>query len=354
MDGGVHGYDATDAHGHIVDSNISESSVPSDSVPMTKEQISKLTTSLKQMQLENTLKRSEFKASLVEVSEALQTPPVTPKKVIVPQPKEIVQPVANIPKVDENANYTAPSTVKPVDASPEVPKVVVPPPSPKKPKNYNPSMRVVQSKAQVILVHVETHQTVFVVPSCSIKEWKELIDRTNEHAKVAKPLKNPPETGHIILAKPKDSDTFARALVKRTRAQDEMAKVEFIEYGFVEIVRFTEMKGLSEELVNAPRLVNMLTLQGVSDEMQKSQEAVEFLTKLQENQTELIIKQLEPIERSNLSAHFRVALLHGENFSSINETIKDLNNVDVTPKQMDIVEEPAQPPNRRVSIFDQK
>lgn len=349
MDGSVHGYDATDANGNIVDSNISENSAPSDSVPMTKEQITKLTTSLKQMQLENTLKnqRPEFKASLTEVNEAMHTPTVTPKTL---QPKGIVQPVANIPKIDENANYTASSPVKPVDASPKVAKVVVPPPSPKKSKNFNPSMRVVQSKAQVILVHVENHHTVFVVPSCSIKEWKELVDRSNEYAKIAKPLKNPPEPGHIILAKPKGSDTFSRALVKRTRAQDKIAKVEFMEYGFVEVVRFTEIKCLSEELVNVPRLVNMLTLQSVPEEMEKSQEAVDFLTKLQENQTELIIKQLEPIEKSNVSAHFRVTLLHGESFSSINETIKDLNNVDATTNKMDIVEEPAQPPNRRVRI----
>lgn len=182
MEASANGFDATDALG-----NISENSAPSDSVPpMTKEQIAKLTTSLNKMQIESNLKtqRMELKASLSEIGEVLTTPPVTPKKII----NQNTQPIA---KVDENANYTAAKVVKPINVSPE-PVKVVPPPPPKKKQNFNPSMRVVLSKSQVIIVHVENHQTVFVVPSLESKDWKELIDRTSKYAKEAEPLNKPP------------------------------------------------------------------------------------------------------------------------------------------------------------------
>lgn len=154
------------------------------------------------------------------------------------------------------------------------------------------------------------------------------------------------------MAKPKTSDAFARALVKRVRLQDEKAQIEFLEYGFTEIARFSELKCLPEELVNAPRLVNTLTLQGIPDNMDNAQDVVDYLTILQENQTELIIKQLEPIEKSNVSAHFRATLLDAEKFSSINEMIKELNT-DKTPKKMEVVENVQEPQaaNRRVSFF---
>lgn len=345
MEASGNGFDATDALG-----NISENSAPSDSgPPMTKEQIAKLTTSLNKMQIESNLKtqRMELKASLSEIGEDMTTPPVTPKKIT--SQNTIVQPIA---KVDENANYAAAKTVKPINVSPEPVKVVQPPP-PKKQQNFNPSMRVIQSKSQVIVVHVENHQTLFVIPSLESKDWKELIDRTNKYAKEAEPLKNPPEVGHIVLVKPKTSDAFSRALVKRVRTQDEKAQVEFMEYGFTEITRFSELKCLPDELVNAPRLVNMLTLQGIPDQMDNAQNVVNYLTILQENQTELIIKQLEPIEKSNVSAHFRATLLDAEKFSSINEMIKELNN-EKTPKKMEVVEDIPQEPkaaNRRVSFF---
>lgn len=353
MEPSASGYDATDALG-----NMSESSAPSESTSMTKEQITQLTKSLNKIQLDNQLKnqRKELKASLTEIAEVLSTPPATPKKV----QKEIVQPV---PKVDENANYTVASAVakqpllvnlspEPVKVIPEPAKVPVPsPPAPKK-KNYNPSMRVIQSKAHAIIVHVENHQTVYVVPTDEQKEWQELIDRTNKYAREAEPLKKAPEPGHIVLAKPKIGDAFSRALIKRVRTQDEIAKAEFLEYGFTEIIKFADMKSLSEELVNTPRVVNQFTLQGIPDDMENAQDVIDFLTDLQVNRKELIVKQLEPIEKSNVGAHFRAILVDAEKFNCINEVVKGLKSIE-PQQQMEIVEEIQEPQvtNRRVSVF---
>lgn len=339
MDGSTNGYDATDALG-----NISEHSAPSDSAPMTQEQVMKLTNSLNKMQLDGTLKnrRVELGASLSEIGEVLSTPPVTPQKVN----------VQSAPKVDENGNLAATANaVKPINVLPK-PKQVVPQTltPPKKQKNYNPSTRVVQSKAQVVLVHVENHQTVFVVPHFEIKEWQELSERTGKYAKEAKKLKNPPELGHIVLAKPKLSETYLRGLIKRIRTQDEVAQVEFLEYGFTDIVSWNELKCLSEELVNAPRLVNKCTLQGIPADMENAQEIVNYLTNLQDSQTALIVKQMEPIEKSNVSAHFSATLINAEKFDSINETIKKLKRVE-PEKKMDVTEniQEPQPSNRQVS-----
>lgn len=187
-----------------------------------------------------------------------------------------------------------------------------------------------------------------MIPSCEVVQWKNLLERVDKYAKNAQPLSKPPHVGYVVLAKPKTSDLYSRALIKKIRAIDQLAKVEFMEYGFTEVISFAEMKCLTEELVNCPRLVNMLTLKGVPNDMENSAECVRFLVSLQEKKTELIVHQLDLIEKSNLCVHAKATLLDSEKFAVINDMIKELATVEAAPKiDVDDMPEPPSQPSRR-------
>lgn len=351
MGANLNGYDVTDAVG-----SVSENSLQGDASHLSQEQVTKMTSTLSKMQIASSAKdqRMEMKSNPLGINEVLSTPPTTPKR---SNEESIVKPT-NI-KIDENANYASPNAIKkPIEIPAKVTVVSSPPPPippPKKMKqNFKPSVQAIQAKINVIIVHVENHQTVFVVPHCMVDDWKQLIEKTNQYAKGAENLPKPPEVGYIVLVKPKTSDKYCRALVKRIRVQSEIALVEFMEYGFTETVQFSDLKCLSEELVNAPRLVNKISLQGIPEEMENADEVIRYLMTLQENQSELIVKQLDPIEKSNVSVHFRATLVDTVKFNVINETLKSLVTVEKQNEKIefdliDIPPEPPRAPNRRVS-----
>lgn len=368
-------FDATDA----TFGNVSEHSLQGDLGQMSKEQIIKLSSQLSEMQIE----AQASKMTDMGEMRGMSTPPPLPKKA-----NDAVKIVARVTGVDENANHTATvqDSVQSKQLSPKPPKVVtspkaavltspkaavltspkaavVTPPEPpkKKQQNFKPSVQAIRQTMHVLIVHVANHQTVFVIPSCMVEEWLALIVRTNQYAKEAENLQKPPEVGYIVLAKQKSNGTYSRAMIKRIKAQDEIAKVEFLEFGFTEVVNFTDLKCLSEELVNTPRLVNMITLQGVPDEMENAQEVIQFLTKYQDDRIELIVKQMDPIEKSNVSVHFRAILVDSVQFSVVNEMVKEL--VSIEPQQKmefdDIPSEalqsepaPVSVPERLVSLLN--
>lgn len=319
-------FDATDAIG-----SVSEHSAVSDSPKLTQEQLIKLTSSLNKMQIEHQNPQIEMKSNLSEIEEVLTVKSATPVKT--PAKTE-----AHVQKQIINGNSNSKSEVKGVETPKQ--RIVLTPP-PKKQQHFCPSVKAIQSKMHVKIVHVQSHNIVFVVPSAEFKKWTDLINEVNENASEAENLKRPPEVGFIIMAKPKISDLFSRGLVTKTRAQDEIAKVEFMEYGFSDIVKFSEMKGLPEKLVNACRLVNKLELSGVPDDMENSAEIVRYLTGLQETQTDLIVKNLEPREKTAVSAHFTGSLVDTEKFVLINEKFKQL--VDIEPQPTVEMEEITEP-----------
>lgn len=332
-------YDATDALG-----SISESSYHGDStVGVDGQQVTKLTNTLNRMQIDNNAakaKMSDPKLQLSEIEEVLSTPPVTPKKA-----KSIKNDTEL--QVDENANHKV-DTIQ-VTAPPKKPLVLSPPP--KKQQHFKPSMEVIQPRMKVFIVHVENHKTINVIPCAGYEQWQQLIKKTNEYASHAKALKNPPEIGYIVLAKPKNCNNYGRCLVKKIRTKDEFAKVEFLEYGFTEVVNFSDLKCLPEELVNAPRLVNTITSKGLADEMEHSDEIERYLVSLQENQTELIISELQPIEKSDVSAHFYAVLVDGTKFTSIIDTAKNLVSIEPAQKiEIDDIPESPKKSDRVVSI----
>lgn len=335
-------FDATDAIG-----SVSEHSIHSDTVHLTRDQVTKLTTSLNQMQIDTEHQQSIVKPILSEIEDVLSTPPTTPAKTSADEKPNKLE------RIDENANYKNEIEVK----QPEVVKnhVVLTQP-PKKQKHFNPSVKIIQSQSKVLIVHVENSNTIFVISSELAKNWMHLIKSMEEHAKIAQCLKNPPEAGHIVLAKSRIGDTFQRGLIKKVRTKDQVAKVEFMEYGFTDIVHFNDMKCLSEDLVNTPRLVNMITIKGVPDG--EDNETIKFLTTLQENQTELIVKQLELIEKTAVCAHFSAALVDADKFIMISEQIKQLFTVEPSPPPPNNIEmEEILDPSvnkRNVSIFDTK
>lgn len=335
------GFDATDAMG-----SVSEHSVQSDPVQLTREQVTKLTSSLNKMQIEPKQQPTNSKPSLSEIEEVSSTPSATPAKNI-PREKP-----AHVETIDENANYKAGSEVK--KPEPVTNHVVLTPP-PKKQQHFNPSVKIIQNQMKVVIVHVANSQTVYVVPSEELEKWKKFIETTKNHAKTAPILKSPPEVGYIILAKPQIGDSFLRGLVTKIRTKDQVAKVEFMEYGFTDIVPFSDMKCLSEELVNVPRMVNMISLKGAPNGDENAHEIKGFLTSLQENQSELIVKQLELIEKTAVCAHFYAILVNGETFVMINEQIKQLIAVEPAPENVemeDIVEPPSN--KKKVSILTRK
>lgn len=339
------GFDATDAIG-----SISESSIQGD-VPMDPHQVVKLAKTLNKMQIET--KKLDLNSNVSEIGEVLSTPstPIKSKSITNEKIQENANhkqvPVTKVPettKIPEPMKIEeSPKIVKPVkDEEPPKQRLVFSPPVKQK-AVYKPSTSVIQAKTKVCIVHVENHKTVFVVPCNQIEQWEELIKKSNAYAQTAKVLKNPPESGYIVLAKAKNCNDYGRCLVKRIRQQDQIAKVEFIEYGFTDIINFSEMKCLSEDLVNAPRLVNMVTLKGIPDEMEHAQEVQRVLIDLQENRTELIVADLQPVEITANFAEFNAKLVDGTKFEEINKKLKDLVAVEVEEKiEIDDFPEPPQ------------
>lgn len=320
-------FDATDAIG-----SVSEHSAQSDSPNLTREQISKLTTTLNKMQIDAKNPKMDMKSNLSEIEEVLNE---TPTKSVTPAKAETHAPKPTI--VDDEVKSTK-SEVRSV-ATPKQRMVLTPPP--KKQQHFNPSVKSIRPQMHVTIVHVENHNTVFVVPTEDYKKWAELIKEVNEYTSVAENLKRAPEVGFIILAKPKICDSFSRGIITKVRTQDKIAKVEFLEYGFMDVVDFDGMKCLPENLVNACRLVNRLKLSGLADEMENASEIERFLTGLQENQTDLIVKNLEPIEKTAVSAHFTGLLVNTEDFSAINDQVKQLVEIEPQPTvEMEEIVEP--------------
>lgn len=320
-------FDATDAIG-----SVSEHSAQSDTPNLTREQIIKLSSTLNKLQIDTKDTKADRKPSLSEIGEVLTPTPVpsTPAKAKIHTPPKSI--------IDDNASTK--SEVKSV-ATPKQRMVLTPPP--KKQKNYNPSVKSIQSQMHVTIVHVEKHDTVYVVPTDDYQKWAEFVKEVNEYGKTAENLKRPPEVGFIILAKPKNGDSLSRAVIKKIRTQEEIAKIEFLEFGLSDIVKFSEMKCLSENLVNACRLVNQVRLSGVPDEMEHAAEIVRFLKNLQDSQLDLIVKNLEPIEKTATSAHFTGVLIDTEKFTVINDHVKELSEVDPQPiAEMEEITEPQE------------
>lgn len=332
----VNGFDSIDAT-----ATISENSMHGDSGAMTQEQIKNLTTKLEKIQLEQAPKGQtvDSNANLTGIEDVLGTPPVTPQKKRDNENGKIdviqAEQVSKASKVDDKASSVC-TEASVVSKKPSASFRLVPPA--KKTKNYKPWVQQIQAKIHVILVNIEDHQTVFVIPSCEIKHWETLIRRIEEYAPSAKPLQKPPQVGYVVLAKPKSSESFARAWVKKINVAKSVAKVEFLEYGCTDIIQFDEMKCLTEELVNVPRLVNAVTLKGVPDTVPHSNVMIKYLTKLQEHQVELIVQHFDLIEKSELTVHCSATLVTSDKFMSINEEIMRLTPAEVE-KEKEKVEE---------------
>lgn len=302
-------FDATDAIG-----SVSEHSAISDSPHLTREQVQKLSSTLSKMQIEAKNENADVKGDLSEIG-GITTPkpiPSTPAK---------AEALAHAPKPINDDNASVKSEVKGV-VTPKQRMVLTPPP--KKQKNYNPSVKSIQERMHVTIVHVAQHDTLYVVPTADIETWQKLVKEVDEYSKTAESLKKTPEVGFIISTKPENSDSFSRGIIQKVRVEKQIAKVEFLEFGLSNTVKFSDMKCLPENLVNACRLVNQVKLSGVANELEHASEMKQFLEKLQETQKDLIVKNLELIEKTATSAHFTGILIDTENFSVINEQAKIL------------------------------
>lgn len=296
-------YDATDAVG-----SISEHSAAGEKTPINHAQMTELSRKLKTM---------EMNPSLTGITEVSSVSSTTTK---VPKPEETRN-------VDENANFTMAAK------EPARPKMLLVPP-PKQTHNYSPSVQAIQPKSNVFIVHVEDHRNVFVIAASDIDKWTQLVERAGRQAATASCLQKSPEMGFIVLAKPENSELYSRACVKNVHNAKMLAKLEFIEYGFVEIVKFGEIKCLSEEMVNAPRLSNKLTLHDIAEYHEKAPDIMKYLVSMQEKRTECIVKEMTLIEKSTTQIHFNASLVHGEKFALISEIIKSLTAPEIVDEDV--------------------
>lgn len=89
---------------------------------------------------------------------------------------------------------------------------------------------------------------------------------------------------------------------------------------------------ISEEFANHPRYVNKVTLKQVSQQIDNTNLIMKYLAKFHENQTILVVKNLESIEKTNLSAHVSGDLCETEKFTSISHEINRLIEEDEKAK----------------------
>lgn len=97
---------------------------------------------------------------------------------------------------------------------------------------------------------------------------------------------------------------------------------------------------ISKEFANHPRYVNKVTLKQVSEEVENTDFIMKYLVKFQEKQTILVVKNIEQIEKTNLSAHISGDLYETQKFTLISHEIKRLieedkkANVDANPMEI--------------------
>lgn len=109
-------------------------------------------------------------------------------------------------------------------------------------KNQTPSTVSIGNKSQVFITHVQDHRTMFVHPENQKTKWLELIEAIKEYAKSASHLNTEPCVGDIVLVFSQNCDSFARAAIKKKRSIGQIFMVDFLDYGFTEIVKQADGK----------------------------------------------------------------------------------------------------------------
>lgn len=188
----------------------------------------------------------------------------------------------------------------------------------------SPNTVAIGNKSRVFITHVLDARTVFVHPEEKKKDWLEIMEVVQKFAKDSEYLIEI-EVGDIVLIHSESSDSYGRALIKKKRSSDKKIMVEFLDYGFTEIVEQSAAKSISNILANEPRYVNKMTLKGVPEELDNIEKIMKYLKTFQENQTSFVAKEVELIEKTNLCAHITGELYETENFTFINQEIKNLN-----------------------------
>lgn len=109
-------------------------------------------------------------------------------------------------------------------------------------KNQTPSTVTIVNKSQVFITHVHDHRTVFVYPENQKVKWLVLIEAIKKYAKSASHFNAEPCVGDIVLVFSQICHSFARAAIKRKRSIEKIFMVDFLDYGFTEIVKQADGK----------------------------------------------------------------------------------------------------------------
>lgn len=123
--------------------------------------------------------------------------------------------------------------------------------------NQSPSTVSIGNKAQVFITHVQDHRTVFVHPEKLKAKWLELIEALKQYAKTASHFFKEPCVDDIVLVFSQNCDSFARAVIKKKRSSEQIFMVDFLDYGFTEIVKQADGKFNSFLFANMNIFINI-------------------------------------------------------------------------------------------------
>lgn len=124
--------------------------------------------------------------------------------------------------------------------------------------------------------------------------------------------------------------------MQKIRARDGIAKVQLLEYGSTEIIKFNDMKCLPAEMVNVPSLINTIELKGVSKDMRNSKEMKNCLVALQNSRAQLFVIDCE-FKECNAFPSFCASLLDVKTLMSMEEMAQQvMDKVEYCPSVTEI------------------
>lgn len=207
---------------------------------------------------------------------------------------------------------------------------------------YRPEVIRIPSGSIIRIAYVYNHSTVFVRPKSSgnktFDQYTRFIKVVNEYANQSKPFSGKPKLDDIVLAPSALNALYGRAVV--TDIVNDDISVDFLDFGFKEIVDLTQLKTLCGKLKKEPRFLNTLNLKGVSQNVPNARFIFNYLTKLCQDQINVMIKYDKFVQKTPLCVDIEGELFEEATNVSINQkiidwnmpTVKSSNNFSITIK----------------------
>lgn len=199
----------------------------------------------------------------------------------------------------------------------------------------DPKAVLLSPGSTVIIVSVIDHQTVRV--RVNADNYQQLVDSVIKGAIDAPRLTSRPTIGDIVLALSKENAMYGRACVEEINGRS--ATVQFLEFGGSEIAEASHIKVIPNSLRRETCLLNDIKLVGVPSSAVKSEEIVDYLSRLCRNCTPLQLKYAtdQTIDSSSWRIRIEGELVDITTTMSINQKAIELN---VATPLIHVVNEP--------------